>query len=109
MTAVDEVRAAASHNSQLPFRKRIAPAKPALIEHHLPATIKTGDRVGRVLNHARRRFAKFRGRNFVRVEKEDPLALWFTIFEPPVSLLSKGFKHILVNTRAALFRDLLCS
>src|SRR5207237_8803868 len=41
MTAVDEICAAAPHNSKLPFRKRITAAQPALLLDRFPATIKT--------------------------------------------------------------------
>src|SRR5690242_12493226 len=67
VTTIDEIGAATTHDSQLPLGKRIAPLQPARIEHHFPTTVKTGDRVGGVLNRALDGSSKFGSRDFVGV------------------------------------------
>src|SRR5437879_4275471 len=72
MAAVDEICAAAPHNSKLPFRKRITAAQPALIQHRFPATIKTCDSITVALNGVSNYLAKLRHGNFIGIEEEEP-------------------------------------
>src|SRR5438128_199880 len=56
----------------------------------------------RVLDCVRDCLPKFRRRNLIGVEEQNPFALQIAIFERPVSLLRERFKGMFVNARAGL-------
>ena len=51
---------------------------------------------------------ELRRRRLVGIEKQDPLAFRFAIFQRPISLPSKSLKCVFVNARAGVSRDLRC-